>query len=356
MSELTNPTPEIPTKLAASAVRTADVIASEIIGIKEAARRTMQTIATGAAVEIGKRLKEAKALVPYGAWGEWLRVHVDYSERTAQNLLRIAEESAKGSFEALLGLNYTQAVQLIGLPVADREALLAENEVGDMSTRELQELVDRYRQEAADQQQTIAGLMAEKTAVEDECEATRQEMIRISTEAAAARSALEGAEVAGHYAKTDRETAAANEKKARERAEAAEKKAAMLEKQIARYEDELQNFRDRQTEIQEPQALAEVKATVVEVIAPTVQDEPVALRERERQRLASEATAAEAMKREGAEYTFRVLYEQFTGQFGKLTQGIGQMSPENQAKYSEALRKAMNTMLGLLPGQEEAKP
>ena len=96
--------------------RTVEVIASEIVGIKEAARKTLQSIATSAAVEIGKRLKEAKALVPYGEWGEWLRANVDYSERTAQNLLKLAEESNRGSFEALMDLSYTQAVQLIGLP------------------------------------------------------------------------------------------------------------------------------------------------------------------------------------------------------------------------------------------------
>lgn len=73
MSEQTNQAPTFSTGTAlpaASAVRTADVIASEIIGIKEAARKTLQSIATSAAVEIGKRLKEAKALIPYGAWGE----------------------------------------------------------------------------------------------------------------------------------------------------------------------------------------------------------------------------------------------------------------------------------------------
>ena len=63
--------------------RTAEVIASEIVSIKETARTTLQAIATGAAVEIGKRLKEAKSLVPYGEWGTWLKANVDYSERTA---------------------------------------------------------------------------------------------------------------------------------------------------------------------------------------------------------------------------------------------------------------------------------
>ncbi len=335
MSEQTNPTPAV--------LRTADVIASEIIGIKEAARKTLQTIATSAAVEIGKRLKEAKVLLPYGAWGEWLRVNVDYSERTAQNLLRLAEESAKGSFGALMDLNYTQAVQLIGLPVAERAKLLDHNDVTELSTRELQELVEQYKRESADRQQTIDSLLG-----------------GVPDAVAAAQSAKEAAEDRSQddraaRERAEREAKAAQEKADRAAREAAEarKKAEVAEKQVQRLEDELKDFRDRQTEIKEPQALAEVAATVAQVIPPEVQDELDALREKERQRLASEATAADSMRREGAEYTFRILYEQFTSQFTKLTEALAQMSMENQAKYAGALRKAMNKMLELLPGEQE---
>jgi hypothetical protein len=346
MSEQTNPTPALASTAidpsTPAVLRTADVIASEIIGIKEAARKTLQTIATSAAVEIGKRLKEAKALVPYGAWGEWLRVNVDYSERTAQNLLRLAEESAKGSFGSLMELNYTQAVQLIGLPVVERAELLEQNDVAELSTRELQELVDKYRRESTDRQQTIDSLLGEEGAVAVAESAKEQAEGRAGDD----RKARERAE---------RDAKAAQEKADRAAREAADakKKAETAEKQAQRLEDELKAFRDRQTEIKEPQALAEVAATVVQVIPPEVQDELEALREKERQRQANDAAAAEALKREGAEYTFRILYDQFTGQFKKLTEAIGQMSPENQNKYAEALRKAMDKMAELLPGVQE---
>lgn len=354
MSEMTNPAPAMPTTAidpsTPAVLRTADVIASEIIGIKEAARKTLQTIATSAAVEIGKRLKEAKALIPYGSWGEWLRVNVDYSERTAQNLLRLAEESTKESFGTLIDLNYTQAVQLIGLPVAERAELLEQNDVTDMSTRELQELVEKYKRESDERQQTIDGLMGEK----------KSNLKQISSAYAAAEDAKEAAEGRAQDDRAARERAERDAKAAQEKADRAAREAAdakrkadAAEKQAKRLEDELKEFRDRQTEMQEPQAIAEVQATVAQVIPPEIQDELEALREKERQRLAGEAAAAEAMKREGAEYTFRVLYEQFTGQFKKLTEAIGQMRPENQTKYAEALRKAMDKMAELLPGGQE---
>ena len=141
--------------------RTAEVIASEIVSIKETARTTLQAIATGAAVEIGKRLKEAKSIVAYGEWGAWLKTNVDYSERTAQNLMRMAEESARGSLANMEALTYTQALQLIGLPAADRDAILDGNDVAEMSTRELQAVIDEYKAKNADQQLTIDNMQQE---------------------------------------------------------------------------------------------------------------------------------------------------------------------------------------------------
>lgn len=71
--------------------RTCEVIATEINAIKEQARAML----VSSAIEIGKRLAEAKELVPFGSWGKWLEENVSYSERTAQNLMRCWEEYGK---------------------------------------------------------------------------------------------------------------------------------------------------------------------------------------------------------------------------------------------------------------------
>jgi len=44
------------------------------------------------AIEVGKRLKEAKALLPHGEWGKWLVESVSYSQRTANRLMQLFEE------------------------------------------------------------------------------------------------------------------------------------------------------------------------------------------------------------------------------------------------------------------------
>ena len=320
--------------------RTAEVIASEIVSIKETARTTLQAIATGAAVEIGKRLKEAKSLVPYGEWGTWLTANVDYSERTAQNLMKLAEESARGALANMETLTYTQALQLIGLPAADRDAILDGNDVAEMSTRELQAVIDEYKAKNADQQLTIDNMQQELRDLhvgDGNLDELNDAIARVEDE----RHAREQAEAA-------RKAAEEKAQKAQEEAAKAKKEAETAKKVQQRMEEELTEIRAKQTKFKEPQAPAEVPATVSYITPPDVQKELEELRERDRQRKAADAESAAELKREGAEYTFRVLYEQFRGQFDKLQATLGQMSPENRERYAAALSGAIGQMEAMI--------
>ena len=138
--------------------RTPQLIAVEINSIKEQARKMVLFNS----IEIGRRLSEAKLLLEHGEWGEWLDKSVDYSQRTASNLMRIFEEYGTSQItlfcdnaksQALANLNYTQAVALLGIPQEDRESFIEKNDIDSMSTRELQavikdnqELVAKLRQ------------------------------------------------------------------------------------------------------------------------------------------------------------------------------------------------------------------
>nr|WP_274594879.1 DUF3102 domain-containing protein [Desulfosporosinus fructosivorans] len=72
--------------------RTPHVIAAEINMIKYQTER----IYLAAAVEIGRRLTEAKALLKYGEWGKWLEESVDFSQSRANKLMRIFKEYGAG--------------------------------------------------------------------------------------------------------------------------------------------------------------------------------------------------------------------------------------------------------------------
>lgn len=125
--------------------RSESIIALEINMIKEQTNK----ILLSSSIEIGKRLLEAKEIVGHGNWTEWLDKSVNYSQRTAQNLIKIYEEFGKNLLEngensntqALADLGYTQAVAMLKLDFESRESFIEEHDITTMTTRELESAI-----------------------------------------------------------------------------------------------------------------------------------------------------------------------------------------------------------------------
>lgn len=126
--------------------RTLPVITEEIRYLDRQAKR----LVLGHAIEIGRRLTEAKALVPYGGWGDYIKDEIGYSQSTANNFMRIFEEygaSQIGLFgpeaesQTLGNLPYTKALKLLAIPAEERENFVEANDVESMSTRELDKAI-----------------------------------------------------------------------------------------------------------------------------------------------------------------------------------------------------------------------
>lgn len=155
-------------------------LAAEINTIKTQTQKIMMQ----AAVEIGRRLVEAKGAVGHGGWGLWLERNVDYSERTAQNLIRIFQEYGEGQQslfgesnpQAFADLTYTQAVALLGIKNPDERAEFVEtHDVANMTSRELADAIkerDEARAESENRQKNIDAL--QKT-LEDKSRAAEKE-------------------------------------------------------------------------------------------------------------------------------------------------------------------------------------
>lgn len=136
-------------------IRTPEQIASEINQIKDQSSKMLLT----SAVEIGRRLVEAKELVPHGEWLKWLQESVSYSRSTAARLMKTYQEygqllaSAGTVDEANVApvqhLGYTQGLILFGIPGEEREQFLVDNDTSNMSKRELQHTVDAWTQGSA---------------------------------------------------------------------------------------------------------------------------------------------------------------------------------------------------------------
>lgn len=120
-------------------VRSPAIIATEINSFKDQTR----SVVLLASAEIGKRLVEAKELLPHGEWGDWLANNIDYSQSTANNLMQLYKEygSDLSKIPALGNLSYTKAIALIGIDSDEREQFVEENDVENMSARELQKVI-----------------------------------------------------------------------------------------------------------------------------------------------------------------------------------------------------------------------
>ena len=110
-----------------------------------------QTMALLYAVEIGRRLKEAKEVLPYGAWGEWLKCEVEFSQSTATNFMRLYEEygasqisifGASVDSQTFANLPYSKALQLLAVPKEEREAFAEEVGAEELSVRELKKAIE----------------------------------------------------------------------------------------------------------------------------------------------------------------------------------------------------------------------
>lgn len=145
--------------------RDIEIVTAEIVTIK----RQAQQVLISAAIEIGRRLTEVKAMIPHGEWGKYLEDRVEYSQSTANNLMKIYkeygsdQESLFDGFtksQAFANLNYTKALALLSVPAEERETFAMENDVENKSTREIQELI-RQRDEALEAQAGAEAALAE---------------------------------------------------------------------------------------------------------------------------------------------------------------------------------------------------
>lgn len=152
-----------------AASRNIDSITAELLEAKRVGGEAILTI--------GRCLIEAKQLLPHGRWQIWLAERVEYSERTAQRFMRLAQEYTNPT--ALSDLGATKALTLLALPADEREQFLAESHlvdgeelpVIDMSARQLEQAVRERNEARAEAEKSVA---AQKAAEEARDELARQ--------------------------------------------------------------------------------------------------------------------------------------------------------------------------------------
>ena len=123
--------------------RTPEVIGAEIRMYVDAGRRV--TLLCG--IEIGRRLVEAKELLNHGEWLPWLKRETDFSERSAQNYMKVFNSYSAAQLglfgpetntQAFADLPISKALALLSVPESEREDFAAEVGAETISVRELE--------------------------------------------------------------------------------------------------------------------------------------------------------------------------------------------------------------------------
>jgi len=326
------------------ATRTPATIAIEINSIKDQAKR----ILLSSSIEIGRRLVEAKTMIPHGEWGIWLEKSVDYSQSTANNLMKIFQEygadqisifGAEPKSQALGNLSYTQAVALLGIPAEEREQFVEENDLDSMTTRELQQAIK-------DRDQAIK----EKVEIEKRLDNTREVNAQISETLQKERQTKETLSASyDRLEKTNHEhyETAKRLKKELEDAKASgnTNQTTFLQEQLEQAEGELANslkkIEDLERQLKEPVEVT-TASEIIEKVPEEVERELEALRAKTR-----ELEAKAEKPQSPADRKFRMQFELLGKVFGDLLGSLGDVEdPEAREKYKHAV-------LGLIGKMEE---
>ena len=212
--------------------------------------RQAQSMALIYAVEIGRRLEEAKQALPHGAWGDWLKNEVDFSQSTANNYMRLFGEygsaqislfGASVNSQSIANLSYSKALQLLAVPSEEREAFAEEVGAEALSVKELKEAIDE-RNRALDEAETAKKRQSELEARLAELEEKEDAAAEAEEEAKQAAIELEKARCDTEALRAKLAEAKKNPKipqstldgiKAKAKAEAAEKRAIHAETEAA---------------------------------------------------------------------------------------------------------------------------
>jgi len=328
--------------------RTPDLIAAEINSIKSQTR----TMVLYNSIEIGRRLVEAKSMLEHGQWSKWLRDSVDYSQRTAQNLMKIFEEygSSQITFfgdntksQALANLSYTQAVALLGVPADEREQFIKDHDIENMSTRELQqaikerdealrklEIAQKVASEKTEEARRIAD---EKSKIEADARVTDQVLRKTQADVKMLQDTLqkEREESKAEAKRLQQSIADMKKQLAEARASGNDEEIGRLTESLAQTSDELSKAYMRIEELER-----QLKAKPIEA--------PVATIEKIPEEVEKELNELRKSQQNTAVLKFKVYFDELVNNFKALLEALAEIPGEEAERYKKAVSGLIGKM------------
>ena len=342
--------------------RTPEVIALEINNITE----TLRKIFLLNAIEIGRRLAEAKIMVGHGEWGNWLKESFDYSQRTASDLMLVFEEYGSSQMvifcdnvksQAFANLSVTKAILLArGISAEEREEFIENNDINSMSTRELQKTIKEKQELEAKMKELEIGWagtkkLAEKAKRLAESEKKTAEEALRTTEAIVEKLQNDLQEEKDKSQKEIDRLSVSIEDTKRLLAEAKvsgnDEEVERLSESLVKTDSELcfanQKIEELERQLKEP--IEVTAAPVVEKIPEEVEKELNELRERTKE---LEAKVAQPQPVNTASVKFKIHFESLVDEFKDILSVLEEIDSEEQGKYRSAVRGLIGKMLDRL--------
>lgn len=120
-----------------TAVRTPQLLGAEIRNLTA----TAKYMTLWYAVEIGRRLTEAKELVKHGEWMDFLERETEFSSSSASRFMTVFREYGGGeklNFPTLGNISVSNALRLLAVPEEERETFAETVDAAHISTKELE--------------------------------------------------------------------------------------------------------------------------------------------------------------------------------------------------------------------------
>ena len=305
--------------------------------------RQYRSLTLAYAVEVGRRLTEAKSLLPHGEWGAWLSERVSFSQRTANNLMRVFEEygdtqitllGAVPNSHAIANLPLTHAIKLLLLPAEEREEFVETEDVANMSTRELEEAIKARK------------------AAEDRAEELEEEANRLNEDLHMIDAARSRAETELGHTKEELEKASAAVKAAEDAAEKAKKEAQKAKEKLKALKETAEVPREVLDKLT-AEAEENAKAAAAEKLQKAIDDANAKIEAADRAKKDAEKKYEELRQQSQLSdpdvMAFKTLFEQVQNDAAKLSavyKRIAEKSPEISGKLGQAVRKMVDTTFG----------
>lgn len=161
--------------------------------------RKGQAAVLDCAIEIGRRLTDAKGMLPHGEFGKWVDENFEFSHSSANTFMKLFDEygadqltlfGAVTESQTFANLPYSKALALLAVPREEREDFAREVGAEELSVRELKKAIEDRKAAEARERELEEKLAAAEIA-KAEAEARAAEVERIKSEKESLEAELE---------------------------------------------------------------------------------------------------------------------------------------------------------------------